>query len=490
MSLLLAMTFSCLTLVPTCNAKTSTDPDPIEGKWYGVAGFPVDRVELGFEFKRNAKNELKAYLYHPIMNFYGLEIPGLVVRDGNKYSNRDYILNVTLENGKLEGTYFSLRAPISLTRTNKFPAEVPIPKFPVGPGPKWSTKLSAPIYANVAVRDDLAYVGTLSGCFHGIKMKDGAFAWSFCPGRPIHGEALVDATHVYFVCDNGYLYKLDRLTGKEIWRYDLGDERVPRILPHQVIENSGNFDFDMRSPCPLLVEGVLYVGSGDGSMHAVNAADGKRVWRFEGKGKIRTDAISDGPRVIFGTWENMVYALDRLTGKEVWNKNTFGPITDSPSFVSGKLLVGNRNGLLAALNPATGERIWRMAFWGSAVESTAVEGEGGLFYIGASDLRRISLIDSKDGRVVWRTDIFGWAWPRPALTEKIVYASAAGAEPYQMRHVGSLNALDRVTGKIIWRWPTPPCSGCWITGFAAAPTISGNTLLVGGLDGTLYAFPV
>ncbi|HXD31157.1 MAG TPA: hypothetical protein VN643_08570 [Pyrinomonadaceae bacterium] len=50
-----------LCAVIDASAQTKTSPDPIEGKWYGVAGFPLDRVELGFEFKRNAKNELKAY---------------------------------------------------------------------------------------------------------------------------------------------------------------------------------------------------------------------------------------------------------------------------------------------------------------------------------------------------------------------------------------------------------------------------------------------
>ncbi|HXD31158.1 MAG TPA: hypothetical protein VN643_08575 [Pyrinomonadaceae bacterium] len=86
------------------------------------------------------------------------------------------------------------------------------------------------------------------------------------------------------------------------------------------------------------------------------------------------------------------------------------------------------------------------------------------------------MIDSKDGRVIWRTDVYGWPWPRPALTEKVLYASTGGAVPYQIRHIGSLTALDRVTGKIIWRWPSPPCPGCWATGFVAPPVISGTTL--------------
>jgi outer membrane protein assembly factor BamB len=158
--------------------------------------------------------------------------------------------------------------------------------------------------------------------------------------------------------------------------------------------------------------------------------------------------------------------------------------------IGDRLIVGNRNGLLAALNPATGEVIWRALFWGSSVESDPVPGEGTLFYIGSSDLRRVSLIDAKDARVVWRTDIYGVAWPRPAVSDKMVYAAAMGFAPYQMRHLGGLSALDRQSGKIVWRWPMPEWPGSLVNGFLASPVIDGKTLVIGGLDGTLYAFPV
>lgn len=102
----------------------------------------------------------------------------------------------------------------------------------------------------------------------------------------------------------------------------------------------------------------------------------------------------------------------------------------------------------------------------------------------------MSAIDAKDGRVAWRADVYGWAWARPAVTERFVYASAAGMAPYQMRHIGGLSALDRATGKVVWRWPMPEWPGSLTNGFVAPPVVEGSTLVVGGLDGTLYAFPV
>ena len=63
----------------------------------------------------------------------------------------------------------------------------------------------------------------------------------------------------------------------------------------------------------------------------------------------------------------------------------------------------------------------------------------------APDLRRVSLLDAADGRVLWRTDVFGWAWPRPAVDRLRLYVSVIGTHPYEIRHLGSLAALDAVT---------------------------------------------
>ena len=172
-------------------AAAPTKPDPIEGKWYGMAGFPQDRVEMGFEFKRDENGVLKGYLYIPVNNFYGLEIPGDVEKEGEKYQLPSYATTLAFAGDKLEGTFFPLKAPISLLRVDKLPAEVPVPDLPKGPGPKWRAQLGGGIYAPAAVRDGVAYVGTTSGIFNAINVKDGSFAWAVPIGRPIFGEALV-----------------------------------------------------------------------------------------------------------------------------------------------------------------------------------------------------------------------------------------------------------------------------------------------------------
>jgi outer membrane protein assembly factor BamB len=457
--------------------------DPIAGKWGGVIEGPGgDHPAIAFYITADANGVLAASFYQPVLNVYGA--PVTLKREGTVYTIPEFGAELTLDGGTLSGTVTRLKFPIRLQRTEELPHEVPVPaNLPTGPAPLWQTKLGGTVYAAVAVRDGIAYIGTTGGVFNAVSVKDGTFVWTFSAGRPMYGEALLTENAVYFVCDNGFLFKLDRATGKELWRYDLGDGLVPRVVAHQAV-----FDWDYLAPKPVLANGVIYVGSGDGSVHAVDAASARRLWRFETKGKIRSDALVDGARVYVGSLDNGVYAIDRKSGAQLWRQETRAPVTSSPALIDGKVISGNRGPGLVALNPADGEILWRGLYWGSWVESSAVA-YGNRFYIGSSDLRRVSCYDPKDGRLVWRTDVYGWNWGRPAVTEKVVYAGVAGGSPYPIRHVPSLTALDRATGAIVWRW-VPPESGALQAGFPAGPVIEGKTLVIAAIDGTLYAFPL
>lgn len=339
-----------------------------------MVGDDRDRVQLGLEIKRDASGAMKAIVYQPVVNFYGLRAS--LFRDGDKYVIEELGATLILDDGKLKGSMTGLKLPMSLERTEKLPADPPVPDLPKGPAPIWQTRLGGAIYAPVTIRQGVAYVGTTSGIFNAVKVKDGKFAWTFNAGRPIFGGALVTSDAIFFVCDNGSLFRLDRKTGQEVYRYDLGDAGTPRILPHQIV-----YEWDNRSPQPVLVDGVIYVGSGDGSLHAVNAATGQRVWRFETKGKIRTDALVAGPVVITGSLDKALYGINRETGQQVWKRDTKGAVTGNPVLVGGKVVVGTRGSALMALNPADGDVAWRALYWGSWVESAAVP-YGGLFYIG------------------------------------------------------------------------------------------------------------
>ena len=77
----------------------------------------------------------------------------------------------------------------------------------------------------------------------------------------------------------------------------------------------------MRSS-PTIVDGCVYVGSGDNSVCALNASDGALMWRFPTSYRVDSSpAVSDGV-VHFATDFYFFYALNASIGAEIWRRYT------------------------------------------------------------------------------------------------------------------------------------------------------------------------
>jgi len=454
--------------------------DPVEGLWLGSAGTDRERIEVGLDFYRDAEGKLRLKLTQPIMNYFGIADPGEVKREGNRVVDEALFLDLVLDGDALTGHYPGPKSAAAFRRVDKLPAEAKPPEFPAA-APLWQARLNGQVYASPIVADGVAYIGTTGGTFNAVDTKTGKIAWAFGAGGPIFGAAAVAGDAVYFACDNGFLFKVERASGKEVWRYDLGDRAVPRVLPHPIA-----FSWDWLGAQPVVADGAVYVGAGDGGFHAVDASTGQRQWRFAASAKIRSGAAISGNDVFFGSADHFVYALDRRTGAEHWRFDTKADVDSTPVIHDGKLLIGNRGYGLFALAAESGSELWKNFFWGSWVESTPRVVDGTI-YIGSSDLRRVSAIDPADGRVIWRSDVYGWTWGTPVVTQDRIYAGAAGGTPYELHHVASFSTLDRKTGKLIARWPIADTGGHqW--GIAGSPALAGDSIVFATIAGSLYAF--
>jgi eukaryotic-like serine/threonine-protein kinase len=480
---LLACACLLLDMVGPCEAS-----EAIAGAWQGQSGPEDNRATFGLEITQIENGGLSAHLSIDLLGVYGQAIGPMQRLAARHYTVPAADIDLTLGDNEVQvsGLLADPKAGVTLRRAAHALTPPPRPSFPAGPEPQWTTRLGGAVFAPVAVYDGAAFVGNTDGVFSAITIARGRKLWSFAAGRPIFGEALATDDAVYFVCDNGYLYRLNRITGKELWRYDLGDARVQRVLPNPFI-----FDYDYRAPRPTLANGVLFVGSGDGSFHAVNAATGKRVWRIAGSKAIRGTAVVMGSRVIYSSNAGLVHAVERSTGSSVWQFDAKSPVT-APALVAGRIIVGTRDSRLYALDAANGDVLWSQYWWGSWVESTAVDWQGHA-YVGSGDLARVSCIDPERGQNLWRTAVGGWVLQRPLVTDRTIYVGVSGARraaSFWPPQASALVALDRTTGQAIWQWSMPELAGAFMHGFVAAPVTAGSNLLIGGVDGTLYAFKV
>lgn len=132
---------------------------------------------------------------------------------------------------------------------------------------------------------------------------------------------------------------------------------------------------------PLVVDGLMYTTGTWNILHALNAATGKEIWRYDPKlprywirytccGPANRGAAIWKGRVYFGTIDGRLIAVDAANGQLAWEVQTTDSkkpysITGAPRVVKDKVIIGNSGaefgvrGYVTAYDAATGKQVWR-----------------------------------------------------------------------------------------------------------------------------------
>ena len=121
---------------------------------------------------------------------------------------------------------------------------------------------------------------------------------------------------------------------------------------------------------PVVSDGVVYVGSLDNNVYALNASNGARVWSYATGGQIMlsSPAVADGA-VYIGSEDHKVYALNATTGAFLWSYTTGDWVVSSPAVANGIVYVGSYDHLVYAFGPSPSAQTYSVAFTESGLPS-------------------------------------------------------------------------------------------------------------------------
>ena len=110
---------------------------------------------------------------------------------------------------------------------------------------------------------------------------------------------------------------------------------------------------------PAVADGVVYVGTSEGALCALDAEDGGELWRYETGGAIvSSPAVSEG-LALFGSVDRFFYAAKCDSGELAWQYRTYGPVVSSPTCEQGVVYFSSIGGRVYACSVADGKLIWR-----------------------------------------------------------------------------------------------------------------------------------
>jgi outer membrane protein assembly factor BamB len=231
---------------------------------------------------------------------------------------------------------------------------------------------SAPVIAGGRV-----YLGARDRAVYAVDLASGTVAWKArTQGRVDPSVAVADGA-VFAVSENptsgrAALDAFDAVTGKRRWTFS------PARLP-------------AGATAPMVAEGLVYAGFGDGTVRAITAATGSERWSEA----VRTDfnplssPAFTGGLVFVLDRDGGLYAFDGQTGRRRWDYQfdaaaDCGPVSSqdvgpncgpSPLASEGAVFIGLDDGTVAAVDAGIGHLVWRDRLGSGPLGPLAVAGE-------------------------------------------------------------------------------------------------------------------
>jgi outer membrane protein assembly factor BamB len=251
--------------------------------------------------------------------------------------------------------------------------------------------------SNPGVADGVLYFGDDAGGLIAIRLKDQVELWTHAHGKRIYATPSIDRDFVYFGSatgitavhrdsgqvawthriemgagettpipigdrvygsgEDGLVYCLDRMTGKEIWRHDFAEDAPPDQPGFPAAR--GRMANTRARPNGSACDGRLFIQSvfDQSRVIAVDCQTGKRAWSFQAGGWIRPAPTIVGDRVYVAGQDQHVYCLNRLTGAVVWKFQAPQWLASRVAVHDGMVYLSHHGARLYQLAAETGQLI-------------------------------------------------------------------------------------------------------------------------------------
>ncbi len=203
------------------------------------------------------------------------------------------------------------------------------------------------------------------------------------------------------------------------------------------------------------------------------------AWRFQTGGSVISSPSVFDDIVYFGSTDGYIYAVDAWTGNLIWKYQTGAPVESSVAVANGWVYTGGDDGYVYCLDPHSGALKWKtfvdgnkeFTFGNLVLKSSPAVADGAV-YIGSLD-GYLYALDWNTGAILWQTKANGPIESSPAYADGAVYFTAE--EPT----TGMVYKLDAATGAVQWNFS-----------IAYRPSFTGGNQMLGSpsvADGRVFA---
>jgi len=276
--------------------------------------------------------------------------------------------------------------------------------------------------------------------------------WRFETGDDVRATPVIGDGVVYVGSTDKKLYALDQVKGTQRWVYEATDS----------IEGSA-----------LLVSNLVVVGDLEGVLHAVDAKSGAKRWTLKVDDRIvgapnLVDTLTP-PRIVFGSYDNKLRCVS-LAGTPVWEFETESYINGAPAVAGDCVMAAGCDANLYVLRAGDGTLLKSVEVGSYVAASPAAI--AGVAVMGDFD-GKLTAVNLTSYQVAWTYD-GGDGAP--------FFSSPAGSGSFVIvgGRDGRVHAVNTEDGARRWTFKTGG-------DVDSSPVICGGTVLFGSRDGRVYA---
>jgi outer membrane protein assembly factor BamB/tRNA A-37 threonylcarbamoyl transferase component Bud32 len=274
----------------------------------------------------------------------------------------------------------------------------------------WKYATEGGITGKPAAEDDIIYIGSEDHRLYAISARGGKLVWTYHTEGQIRSSPSSSHGHIFIGSDDHFLHVVNAISGRRVWRAEaIGPIwSTPLVVGEHVFFGceSGDFycyDFHGElkwrkkikravTSSPIMVDGMIYVGSKDWTLYALEIENGWQVWRFRMGGPTISSPTSAEDKIFIGCGDSNIYAIHARHASEVWRFTTGHQVTASPIAMEDSLYCGSVDGSLYCLDFRSGRLRWRFRTNGPITGSPVIAND--MLYFGSTDHKLYALLAS------------------------------------------------------------------------------------------------
>ncbi len=220
---------------------------------------------------------------------------------------------------------------------------------------------------------------------------------------------------------------------------------------------------------------VIFVGSWDKKLYAIDANTGTKKWEFLTGNTISASPAYANGVVYVGSWDKKFYAIDANTGTKKWEFVGTSDFNRAPTLANNTVFVSSGTSLFA-IDAVNGTKKWEVSLGITSFSLTNPVVVNDIVYVLSNDI--VYALNATDGTTKWKSET-GQFSPSYYSDNSIAVVDGVVFAPNNK----AITAIDVVTGVKKWEYTTKYS--------ISSPTVAnGAVYLIDGGGAYLYSIDI